>query len=353
MEQEQRPWSRWAIMALVLCNLMLMVGMATLPGVRAQDMDTFEFFEIELEEPLAPEYGGVPTDLVGFFPGTTCPTGWSVYGGARGRYIVGATTNGTVAQTFGDALANSNVGRTAVATHSHTFAGSDSIVAHSHTASGSIAGHGHSFSSSGAIAGHSHGYSSSGSLPSHSHTQSGSIPAHTHNVTNTSHFHGIPSHFHTGRTSSIGGHSHSSPDSEVRGGSGGVESGSGFGNRVVNRTTSSSGQHSHGVTIDATGSLQTGNSGSGGIAASAGGGSLSGSTGLGGGGSLTISGTTNAGGAATVALSGTTDAGGAATLSVTTDSVGADTIDIAGTTAETGSTIIAAPGIALLPCQRS
>lgn len=353
MEQEQRPWSRWAIMALVLCNLMLMVGMATLPGVRAQDMDTFEFFEIELEEPLAPEYGGVPTDLVGFFPGTTCPTGWSVYGGARGRYIVGATTNGTVAQTFGDALANSNAGRTAVATHSHAFTGSDSIVAHSHTASGSIAGHGHAFSSSGALDGHSHGYSSSGSLPAHSHVQSGTIPSHSHTYSDTGHTHSTASHRHSGNISTIGGHSHTVSESEVRGGTGGVASGSGFGNRAVSRTTSSSGQHSHGVTIDAAPGLVTTNNSIGITISSGGGGSLSGSTGLGGGGSLTISGTTNAGGAATVALSGTTDAGGAATLSVTTDSVGADTIDIAGTTAETGSTTIAAPGIALLPCQRS
>ncbi len=61
---------------------------------------------------------GVPAGFVGFFNLSSCPTGWSALNEARGRYLVGLPSGGTLAGTKGTAL--SNLEDRAVSQHSHT-----------------------------------------------------------------------------------------------------------------------------------------------------------------------------------------------------------------------------------------
>lgn len=47
-----------------------------------------------------------PAGEVGFFALATCPSGWSAYGPAQGRYVVGLPPSGTLEGTTGTALAD-------------------------------------------------------------------------------------------------------------------------------------------------------------------------------------------------------------------------------------------------------
>jgi len=49
---------------------------------------------------------GVPAGFVGFFNLSSCPAGWSELTAARGRYLVGLPSGGTLAGTKGTALSN-------------------------------------------------------------------------------------------------------------------------------------------------------------------------------------------------------------------------------------------------------
>ena len=72
--------------------------------------------------------GLFPAGMVMFYnASTTCPTGWTEYTEARGRYVVGLPSGGTVTATSGAAL--SNIENRAVGQHTH--AKSDS--GHTHT----------------------------------------------------------------------------------------------------------------------------------------------------------------------------------------------------------------------------
>lgn len=77
----------------------------------------------------------VPSGLVAFSTSGSCPSGWSEYTTARGRYIVGLVSGGTNQGTAGTALSNTE--NRAVGQHTHTQD------AHSHTATDS--GHTHSY----------------------------------------------------------------------------------------------------------------------------------------------------------------------------------------------------------------
>ena len=63
-------------------------------------------------------WGDAPSGSVSFFNLSSCPTGWSEYTAARGRYIVGLPSGGTLAGTVGTAL--SNLQNRAVGQHTHT-----------------------------------------------------------------------------------------------------------------------------------------------------------------------------------------------------------------------------------------
>lgn len=52
-------------------------------------------------------YGGVPAGLIAFSVDTSCPSGWTEYTTARGRYIVGLVSGGTTGATVGTSLSNS------------------------------------------------------------------------------------------------------------------------------------------------------------------------------------------------------------------------------------------------------
>ena len=90
----------------------------------------------------------IPSALTAYFP-DSCPSGWSEYTEARGRYIVGLPSGGTKEGTAGTALSNAEnrpVGQhnhtfsgSALATHTHTFAG-DALAAHGHTSRGTNSG---------------------------------------------------------------------------------------------------------------------------------------------------------------------------------------------------------------------
>jgi hypothetical protein len=72
---------------------------------------------------------GVPSGVIAYMAGA-CPSGWTEYTAARGRYVVGVPSGGTVAGTVGTALTNQE--NRAVGQHTHTFSGS-ALAAHNHT----------------------------------------------------------------------------------------------------------------------------------------------------------------------------------------------------------------------------
>ena len=76
-----------------------------------------------------PSAAGVPSGVIAFMAGS-CPSGWSEYTAARGRYVVGVPSGGTVAGTQGTALTNQE--NRAVGQHTHTFSGS-ALGNHNHT----------------------------------------------------------------------------------------------------------------------------------------------------------------------------------------------------------------------------
>jgi len=65
-----------------------------------------------------PAEGGSPSGLIAYFTGS-CPSGWSEYTSARGRYIVGTPSGGTGQGTAGTALTNQE--NRPVGQHFHTF----------------------------------------------------------------------------------------------------------------------------------------------------------------------------------------------------------------------------------------
>ncbi len=69
----------------------------------------------------------VPSGAVMFFNLTACPTGWEAVTAARGRYLVGLPSAGTLAGTIGTAL--SNLENRPVGKHTHTA----TQTPHSHT----------------------------------------------------------------------------------------------------------------------------------------------------------------------------------------------------------------------------
>ena len=142
-----REWSR-LIGAAGLGGLMALGA-----GVTAQDVIVDR---IALRTPLAPQYGGVPSNGILFTTDAACPDGYAVYTALRGRYVVGLPENGTSAGTAGTALTDQE--NRAVGDHTHTFTGT----AHTHTFTGS--NHNHSFSGS-----QSHGHTNSVSSQ-HTHT---------------------------------------------------------------------------------------------------------------------------------------------------------------------------------------
>ncbi len=72
----------------------------------------------------------VPSGMVMYTVSATCPSGWTEFTAARGRYIVGVPSEGTVSSTVGTALSNSE--DRAVGQHSHTASDSG----HTHSMAG-------------------------------------------------------------------------------------------------------------------------------------------------------------------------------------------------------------------------
>ena len=73
---------------------------------------------------------GVPSGVIAFMAGA-CPSGWTEYTAARGRYVVGVPSGGTVSGTVGTALTNQE--NRAVGQHTHTFSGA-ALAVHDHAA---------------------------------------------------------------------------------------------------------------------------------------------------------------------------------------------------------------------------
>ena len=74
----------------------------------------------------------ISAGMVAFFNLSSCPTGWSELTSARGRYIVGLPSGGTLAGTAGTAFTTNAENRT-VGPHSHTNTINNS--SHTHTIS--------------------------------------------------------------------------------------------------------------------------------------------------------------------------------------------------------------------------
>lgn len=64
-------------------------------------------------------WSDVPQSAIAFFATSTCPTGWTELTTARGRYLVGLPSGGTLAGTAGTAL--SNLENRPVGQHTHTI----------------------------------------------------------------------------------------------------------------------------------------------------------------------------------------------------------------------------------------
>ena len=84
--------------------------------------------------------GGVPATGVMFFNAAACPSGWTELTSARGMYIVGLPSGGTLAGTSGTAL--TNLESRVVGQHGHTYSGTTDAGG-SHTHSISDPGHTH------------------------------------------------------------------------------------------------------------------------------------------------------------------------------------------------------------------
>jgi hypothetical protein len=91
---------------------------------------------------------GVPSGVIAYMAGA-CPSGWTEYTAARGRYVVGVPSGGTVAGTVGTALTNQE--NRAVGQHTHTFSGS-ALSAHNHTQDAHLHGQ-TSWSNNGTVGG--------------------------------------------------------------------------------------------------------------------------------------------------------------------------------------------------------
>ena len=135
--------------------------------------------------------GGIPSGAVIFVTTASCPTGFSEYAAAAGRYLVGLAAGGTSGDTVGAALTAAE--NRATGGHNHGFTGA----AHSHGFTG--ASHGHGFTGSS----HSHGLSST----SHTHSFSDS-DSHDHDFSGSSHSHGLSSTAHTHSFADSDTHSH-------------------------------------------------------------------------------------------------------------------------------------------------
>lgn len=80
-------------------------------------------------------YTPVPTDVVLYSTSGACPAGWTEYTTARGRYVVGLPSGGTLEGTAGTAL--SNVENRSVGQHTHVQnAHNHTQNPHSHALSG-------------------------------------------------------------------------------------------------------------------------------------------------------------------------------------------------------------------------
>jgi len=75
----------------------------------------YDSFAGEWKEPGG--VGGIPSNTVIFYNGTSCPSGWTELTSARGRYLVGLPLSGTLAGTAGTAL--SNLENRPVGQHNH------------------------------------------------------------------------------------------------------------------------------------------------------------------------------------------------------------------------------------------
>jgi len=64
-----------------------------------------------------------PAGAVGFFALASCPSGWTAYAPAQGRYVVGLPAGGSLESTVGTALANGENRPTGQHTHSITDPG--------------------------------------------------------------------------------------------------------------------------------------------------------------------------------------------------------------------------------------
>ncbi|MDL1948337.1 hypothetical protein FBQ97_00780 [Acidobacteria bacterium ACD] len=90
----------------------------------------------------APPGSGLPSGMVAFFALSDCPTGWSAYAAANGRYVVGILSGGTVEGTAGTAL--SSLEDRPTGSHSHPI----TDPGHQHTMSFKLYG---VYSSSGLV----------------------------------------------------------------------------------------------------------------------------------------------------------------------------------------------------------
>ena len=111
-------------------------------------MLTIPIFAHEYSWPSMTSGSGIPAGMIMAWAGA-CPTGWSEYTAARGRYVVGVPAGGTVEATVGTALTDQE--NRGVAQHSHT------VTLASHTHSGGTYGHHHTANNG------SRGYAYSGS----------------------------------------------------------------------------------------------------------------------------------------------------------------------------------------------
>ena len=183
----------------------------------------------------------IPAGAVMPFNLASCPSGWTELTNARGRYLVGRPSGGTLLGTAGTALTNRenraagqhlhsvnppNTNSTNTGGHDHPSTASTSAGGHNHpaTSTGSGGSHGHSASTNNAGS-HQHGkgvtlftnglggggVSSSGSNPTNFTNHAG-LHGHTVTVSNSG-----SSHAHSVDLANIAGHTHATNIANVAG----------------------------------------------------------------------------------------------------------------------------------------
>ena len=104
-------------------NLTGTVPLASLSGITTSQMASANVSQFTNDSGYLTSSSAIPAGMVGFFNLAACPSGWSELTAARGRYLVGLPSGGTLTGTAGTALSDLENRASGQHTHSVTDPG--------------------------------------------------------------------------------------------------------------------------------------------------------------------------------------------------------------------------------------